>query len=128
MCIWVYSTYLVVGRVILSSWFTYYSGSPETVWKQSSLQVQQGTPFNKNTCMSSDVHSVFALETPPPPQNNAVNGDISWPSRSPDLSACYFFIMGLFDKHSVPDTFGRLNNLQLRISEEINAISLVVSV
>jgi hypothetical protein len=56
--------------------------------------------------MMAAVHSAFALKTFP--KNNAVDGDISWPPRSPYLSACYFFIMGLFEKHSVPDTFCRL--------------------
>lgn len=50
-------------------------------------------------------------------------GDITWPSRSPDLSVCDFFLWGYL-KHKVYQTKPRnLNALKERITEEIQAIT-----
>jgi hypothetical protein len=50
-------------------------------------------------------------------------GDISWPARSPDLSACDFFLWGYLKSKVFQTRPAGLNKLKQRISEEINAIS-----
>jgi hypothetical protein len=40
-------------------------------------------------CRNPVVHRAFALETS---KNDDAHGDIFWPVRSPDLSACDFFL------------------------------------
>jgi hypothetical protein len=50
-------------------------------------------------------------------------GDISWPARSPDLSACVFFLWGYLKSKVFQTRPADLINLKQRISERINAIS-----
>jgi hypothetical protein len=48
--------------------------------------------------------------------------DVPWPARSPDLTACDFFLWGYL-KHKVFETCPQdLDTLKQRIVEEINAI------
>jgi hypothetical protein len=49
-------------------------------------------------------------------------GDISWPARSPDLSACDFFSWSYLKSKVIQVRPADLHNLKLRISDEINAI------
>ena len=50
------------------------------------------------------------------------NGNVQWPARSPDLTACDYFLWG-FLKSKVYVTMPRnVNELKHRISEEIRAI------
>jgi hypothetical protein len=49
-------------------------------------------------------------------------GDISWPARSADLSACDFFLWGYFKSKGFQTRPADLHNLKHRIYEEINAI------
>jgi hypothetical protein len=51
------------------------------------------------------------------------HGDIPWPARSPDLSACDFFSRGYMKSKVFQTRPTDLNNLEQRISEEINAMS-----
>jgi hypothetical protein len=49
-------------------------------------------------------------------------GDVPWPARSPDLTACDFFLWGYL-KHKVFETRPPdLDTLKQKIVEEINAI------
>jgi hypothetical protein len=50
-------------------------------------------------------------------------GNISWPARSPDVSACDFFLWDYLKRKLFQTRQAYLDNLKQRISEEINAIS-----
>jgi hypothetical protein len=114
------------GSVHLLFWFTHYSNRCEESMSLNTLQVRQATLFNKTWIWSR-------LTTVPPcirPREVHQKWQClwrhSWPARSPHLSACNFFLWGYLDR-SVSDTFGRLSALKIRLSDEINALCLVMS-
>lgn len=49
-------------------------------------------------------------------------GDITWPARSPDLSACNFFLWGYLKSRVFVSRVPNLEILKRRISEEVKAI------
>ena len=56
------------------------------------------------------------------PEHVSQNGNLQWPARSPDLTACNYFLWG-FLKSKVFVTMPRnVSELKHRISEEIRAI------
>jgi hypothetical protein len=48
--------------------------------------------------------------------------DISWPPRSPDLSACYFFLWGYVKSRIFATRIPDLQALKARIQEEVEAV------
>jgi transposase len=51
------------------------------------------------------------------------NGDIIWPARSPDLSACDFFLWGLLKSKVYVERPQTLEELRLKIQEEVARIT-----
>jgi len=49
-------------------------------------------------------------------------GDMPWPPRSPDLSTCDFFPLGVFEIACLHSQTGTLNDLKEAIREEIRPI------
>jgi len=61
------------------------------------------------------------------PENNDVHGDISWPACLSDLLACNSFLWVHLKRRVFQTRSADWHNLKLRISEERNAMSPVVS-
>ncbi|XP_039280434.1 uncharacterized protein LOC120350562 [Nilaparvata lugens] len=51
------------------------------------------------------------------------NGDIQWPPRSPDLSSCDFFLWGYLKSKVFETRPATIQNLKMRITQEIRAIT-----
>jgi hypothetical protein len=75
--------------------------------------------------LRSTAHPTFAVETFP--KNVDIPGDISWPARSPFLSACDFLVWGCLERRVFGTRSVDLYSLELRIFEERNALSPVMS-
>jgi hypothetical protein len=50
-------------------------------------------------------------------------GDIPWPARSPDFSACDFFLWGFLKSRMFATRIPNLQTLKARIQEEVEAIA-----
>jgi hypothetical protein len=74
--------------------------------------------------LRSSVHRASALDFS---KDNGVYGGISWPARSPDLSAGDFLLWGCLKRRVFQTRYADLHNFKLRISEERNAISPTMS-
>jgi hypothetical protein len=83
-----------------------------TVWFQQGEATAHTARHSMNTLRTVFEHRIISRYV-----------DISWPARSPDLSACDFFLWGYLKSKVFPTRPADLNNLKQGIYEEINAIS-----
>lgn len=101
-----------------------YTGMVRTFLTQELVRFPQITWFQQDgaTCHTARV-SMTALRELFPNHIISINGDIVWPARSPDLSACDFFLWGFLKSKVYVERPQTLAELKLKIQEEVARIT-----
>ena len=77
---------------------------------------QNGAPAHRPLIVRERLHELFGDHIV------ALNHDIEWPARSPDLTPCDFFLWGYLKSKVYVTPPENMNQLRYRITEEVNQL------